>query len=300
MGYATDCVRQRWDAYERDSETGLDFAQARYYASIQGRFTSVDPHNIAQEVMATASANASEASEELAVYLSMPQQWNRYAFAVNNPLKYTDPTGREIELIGNEDERAKALLALKSAVGREAGRYLEQEARYDQKTKKLIGYFVKIKDAPDGKSKPFEKINDLAGEFASVIRNSKVVGLRVVPPGGSIAADGRPFPQIVKMGFPDEGGNAGVTGMVGGRLMIHIVDAEKRKYYVGEIPGWANEGGKSWTAHIGEVVAHEIGHAKARMTGASDRDALAHRLETMARRLSDPQAPARIRERRPR
>ena len=31
---------------ERDVETGLDYFGARYYASMQGRFTGVDPYDI--------------------------------------------------------------------------------------------------------------------------------------------------------------------------------------------------------------------------------------------------------------
>jgi len=43
QGYVADNVRQKFTGYERDNETDLDFAQARYYANTQGRFTSVDP-----------------------------------------------------------------------------------------------------------------------------------------------------------------------------------------------------------------------------------------------------------------
>ncbi|MCW5967905.1 MAG: RHS repeat-associated core domain-containing protein [Blastocatellales bacterium] len=68
--------RQHFTGYERDSETGLDFAQARYYANIQGRFTSVDP------LLASAE-------------LDEPQSWNRYSYTLNNPLKYTDLTGEK-------------------------------------------------------------------------------------------------------------------------------------------------------------------------------------------------------------
>lgn len=74
-GYVGDSVRQKFTGYERDNETGLDFAQARYYSKAQGRFTSVDPEN--------ASANPDD-----------PQSWNGYAYARNNPLLYTDPDGR--------------------------------------------------------------------------------------------------------------------------------------------------------------------------------------------------------------
>jgi RHS repeat-associated protein len=45
-GYVADSVRQQFAGYERDDEAGLDFAQARYYAHRQGRFTSVDPEGV--------------------------------------------------------------------------------------------------------------------------------------------------------------------------------------------------------------------------------------------------------------
>lgn len=74
QGYAGDNVRQQFTGYERDVETGLDFAQARHFASAQGRFTSVDP------LLASGSPGD-------------PRSWNRYAYALNSPLRYTDPTG---------------------------------------------------------------------------------------------------------------------------------------------------------------------------------------------------------------
>jgi RHS repeat-associated protein len=74
LGYGADSTRQKFTGYERDDETGLDFAEARYFGSVQGRFTSVDP------LMASGMVGC-------------PQSWNRYAYAFNNPLRYTDPTG---------------------------------------------------------------------------------------------------------------------------------------------------------------------------------------------------------------
>jgi RHS repeat-associated protein len=73
-GYVADNVRQKFTFYERDIETQLDFAQARYYSNPQGRFTSVDPENAG-------------------AFQSDPQSWNGYAYARNNPLLYTDPDG---------------------------------------------------------------------------------------------------------------------------------------------------------------------------------------------------------------
>jgi RHS repeat-associated protein len=73
--YGTDSVRQKFTGYERDGEANLDYAQARYYNSFQGRFNSPD-------------APFSEQIEE------KPQSWNLYFYTENNPLKYIDPLGR--------------------------------------------------------------------------------------------------------------------------------------------------------------------------------------------------------------
>jgi len=75
QGYSQfDGNRKKWAQLERDDETGLDYAEARYYASTQGRFTSVDP--------------MSESGEP-----ERPQTWNRYAYVLNNPLSFIDPDG---------------------------------------------------------------------------------------------------------------------------------------------------------------------------------------------------------------
>jgi RHS repeat-associated protein len=67
-------VRQQFTGHERDSETGLDFMQARYYSSGQGRFTSVDIPLADQ-------------------WESDPQSWNLYTYVRNNPLNLIDPLG---------------------------------------------------------------------------------------------------------------------------------------------------------------------------------------------------------------
>ena len=75
QGYGTpDDVRKQYTGYERDKESGLDYAQARYYNSNHGRFTSVDP--------LTASAS-----------IRNPQTFNRYSYVLNSPYKFTDPLG---------------------------------------------------------------------------------------------------------------------------------------------------------------------------------------------------------------
>jgi RHS repeat-associated protein len=79
-GYgATDGVKQRFTGKERDLESGLDYFGARYFSGPQGRFTTADAVFLYDE------------------HLVDPQQWNRYAYVRNNPLKYVDPTGNAIE-----------------------------------------------------------------------------------------------------------------------------------------------------------------------------------------------------------
>jgi RHS repeat-associated protein len=69
-----DGVRQKFTGYQRDEETDLDFAEARYYYNDHGRFTAVDP-------LLTSGKSAN------------PQTFNRYAYTMNRPLILTDETG---------------------------------------------------------------------------------------------------------------------------------------------------------------------------------------------------------------
>src|SRR5581483_8565601 len=74
---ATDYVNPRFTGQIRDSETGVDFFNARYYGSALGRFTSPDPANIGAD-------------------MTDPQTWNGYSYVRNNPMIYTDPSGENL------------------------------------------------------------------------------------------------------------------------------------------------------------------------------------------------------------
>ena len=64
---------EKFGTYFRDSTSGLDYAQNRYYNSILGRFMTADPSR----------SNA----------LTDPGQWNRYAYVGNDPVNFYDPHG---------------------------------------------------------------------------------------------------------------------------------------------------------------------------------------------------------------
>jgi RHS repeat-associated protein len=112
---------------ERDIETDLDYFLARYYSAAQGRFTSNDPYNIILEVEASADISAQKARVKLIAYLSQPQQWNRYAYTINNPLKYIDPTGETVWLTGSEQEQKAALERIKNMLGSGLFKYVKTE-----------------------------------------------------------------------------------------------------------------------------------------------------------------------------
>lgn len=122
--YHADSLRKKYTGFERDDENGLDYAQARYYASAAGRFTSVDPYNIVIETEITATTDPERAQNEFTNYLSRPQSWNRYAYVINNPLKYIDPTGEELELTGDEADIRAGFDRIKDLVGSKAAKLL--------------------------------------------------------------------------------------------------------------------------------------------------------------------------------
>ncbi len=63
---------------ELDSEMGLNYFCQRYYDSQIGRFMTLDPFG---------------------GYIELPQTQNRYAYCINNPLKYIDPLGLDPQIV---------------------------------------------------------------------------------------------------------------------------------------------------------------------------------------------------------
>lgn len=83
-GYVGDNINQKFTLKERDNETGLDFFEARYYASAQGRFTSADSYGGQR---------------------FNPQSLNSYTYVMNNPLRFVDPSGHQGEGVKKKGKR---------------------------------------------------------------------------------------------------------------------------------------------------------------------------------------------------
>jgi RHS repeat-associated protein len=79
-GTCADASPLHFTGQQRDSEisvTNLDYFNARHYSSQFGRFMSPDPlGNVVPDP-------------------TNPQTWNQYAYVVNNPLTFIDPSGQE-------------------------------------------------------------------------------------------------------------------------------------------------------------------------------------------------------------
>ena len=81
-----DQDNEHYAGLEHDAESGTEHAQFRNYASAQGRWLSPDPYLGSHR-------------------LSNPQSFNRYAYALNNPMSFIDPAGLEDEQgCGSDDD----------------------------------------------------------------------------------------------------------------------------------------------------------------------------------------------------
>lgn len=103
----TDRVRQKFTGYQKDEETGLDFAEARMYQNLHGRFTAIDP--------LLASGKSVD-----------PQTFNRYVYVMNRPLILTDSTGLQA---GKKVEKKEEEIRINTEINKDAPR-LEVNVKY--------------------------------------------------------------------------------------------------------------------------------------------------------------------------
>lgn len=72
--------KHHFSSYEKDGESGIDYAINRGYSAGHGRFLSADPYRASG-------------------YEVDPQSWNRYSYGRNNPVDFADPLGLLISAV---------------------------------------------------------------------------------------------------------------------------------------------------------------------------------------------------------
>lgn len=152
-GYnSSDAIRQKFTSYERDAETGLDFAQARYGANSKGRFTSADP------VIMTDDRQYD------------PQQINLYAYCRNNPLAFIDPSGTTISF--HDEDSEKAFNEYEARLNKDPEKYAAQIATLKQLRASDVNYVVVFGGEAASETAEGNTVPDAAGENILVrIRN---------------------------------------------------------------------------------------------------------------------------------
>jgi len=96
-----------------DAETGTYYLRARNFNPRTGRFTQPDPHwglhnMIFGDDLTTLSGRLAPC------HLAIMQAGNLYMYCLHNPIKWTDPSGRVIKLVGTEEEMQEMLYYLQS------------------------------------------------------------------------------------------------------------------------------------------------------------------------------------------
>jgi RHS repeat-associated protein len=141
---------------------------ARYYRADVGRFTTVDPEL------------------NMAAALVDPQRWNRYAYVRNNPLRFTDPDGKDIwDLFAGMGNAIKSNFTF--GVGRQAGG--NSDFRVGQFAGDLISIPVGIAETVSGGG---VELAGLAAEGPSLGTSTVVAagGVMVMTQGGTAAIAG--------------------------------------------------------------------------------------------------------------
>jgi RHS repeat-associated protein len=186
-----DGVRQQFTGYEHDDESDLDFAQARYYSSAQGRFTSTDPLLSSSDV-------------------ESPQSWNRYAYVLNNPLLYTDPLGLYVFDKSVTEEQRKHFDAAFERAKEEYLKKIEQKYGKDSKEYKKVERALNAYGDPGQKNgvtifannKVAHGQTDRKGSQINVSFNPKEFGnASLIGHEGSHVADAQ---EYIASGFKDE------------------------------------------------------------------------------------------------
>ena len=192
---------------------------------------------------------------KLVAYLSSPQQWNRFAYVVNNPLKHIDPDGERIEIFGTEAERKQAFDRIKAVVGARGATMLEVRQEGDH-------FFVEVKK------------NDYPGLFDLGFLESRVA---------AFIASRDVLEFHVATTFESKAGRKSVSSFGGGvtlgadesltghtQIFVHPDAGDKANdvffnTMIGQTRSSEGSRGRGLFFYNDTVDAHEFGHAWANM-----------------------------------
>ena len=194
---------------ERDVETGLDWFSKRYFGSPEGRFTSPDPlipFNLKKE--------------KFRAWIANPQHWNKYAYALNNPLIYTDPSGMT-ETIDDW---------LNSSMTDEQKKYFQEH-----KTEILGAVADKLKAAG---------IKDVVFKEGSTLTKSQISSMLSSEPKGVA------FLNFTNKSYAGHSADPSEYGATGGlRSAVFVGNLQTGDPSAGEL-----------SFRVSEVASHELGH----------------------------------------
>lgn len=213
-GYSADDNRKQFTGYERDDETGLDFAQARMFGSTFGRFTSPDDF-----IHDTRPGD--------------PSSWNLYVYARNNPLNLVDPSGRKSEV--TIDQKKKKITIVASFVvygangqGITKKELEKQKGLIESQIKEAYKGKMKLEDGTELKISTKITVETAANEEEAIKKVSNDVAGNIVEVGNQTIVDAKGTLKEASS-FRHEGENFD-------RMMVSIADDNmgKRNVYAHE------------------------------------------------------------------
>jgi RHS repeat-associated protein len=205
----SDANRYKFTGQERDPETGLDLMGRRYYENALGRLMQPDPFlpfNLKKE--------------KFQAWISNPQHWNKYAYALNNPLLYVDPSG------------------LTETVYYFLNKNLtdDQKKFFNDNKDKILGAIAdKLKEAG---------IKDVVFKDGSSLSQSQISSMIAHPPTGV---------AFLNFANTSYGGHQAAPGEFGGTADVRSV------VFLGNLQA-GNPSDSQLGFRASEVASHELGH----------------------------------------
>jgi RHS repeat-associated protein len=207
--------------YERDIETGLDYAQARYYANTQGRFTGPDAYVIFFEM--NRGRNARERAKILKSYASEPRNWNRYSYCLNDPVNLIDPSGliwltkdnENYQWVDDDKYRKEDWEGYTEVEAGTIAYFGEGWGGYDEKYKGLMGSYVTLNaDGSLGSAgvTPIDEVDDPPSSSGYVDFNVSYGSPYFIGPTGGLMFDSNGLYPYIGAGVMNPGLGGSITG----------------------------------------------------------------------------------------